>query len=68
MKKLLFIMVSMMFASTSYASTYECYRYVGGEPTGTWINVEASSKSEAETIALIRFKELGGAVDSVNCH
>jgi hypothetical protein len=49
-------------------SSFECYRYVDGKPTGTWINIEATSKSEAESKALARFKELGGRVDSANCH
>jgi hypothetical protein len=69
MKKLLLLSAALFaFSSASYASTYECYRYVGGHPTGTWISVKADSKSEAESIAFARFKELGGQVDSVNCH
>jgi len=48
--------------------TYECYRYVKGKPTGGWINVKASSKSEAERKAVRRFKELGGRVDYARCH
>lgn len=47
--------------------TFECYRYVDGRPTGTWINVKAETKAEAETKALARFRELGGAVDYAVC-
>jgi len=69
MKKLLII--SLLLAgslSTLSAKYYECYRYVNGSPTGTWIKVQASSKSEASQKAYKRFKELGGKVTSVNCH
>ena len=68
MKKTILAFALMMMASASYASSYECYRYVNGSPTGTWIKVQASSKSEAESKAYARFKELGGRVDSVHCH
>jgi len=63
MKKIILAFALMMMAS---ASSYECYRYVNGSPTGTWIKVQASSKSEAEAYA--RFKGFGGRIDSVNCH
>ena len=69
MKKLLLGSLLLVgFVSVSQAKYYECYRYVGGSPTGTWIKVKASSKSEASNKAYNRFKELGGRVDSVNCH
>ena len=69
MKKLLLGSVLLMaLVSISQAKTYECFRYVGGSPTGTWIKVQASSKSEAESKAYNRFKELGGRVDGANCH
>jgi len=54
--------------SSLNAKYYECYRYVNGSPTGTWIKVQASSKSQASEKAYTRFKELGGKVTSVNCH
>ena len=68
MKKIVLALALMMMTSASYASSYECYRYVNGSPTGTWIKIQASSKSDAESKAYARFKELGGKVDSVNCH
>lgn len=58
----------MGLASVAHAKYYECFRYVGGSPTGTWIKVQASSKSEASSKAYDKFKDLGGRVDSVNCH
>lgn len=67
MKKIVLALTLMLMASASYASSYECYRYVNGSPTGTWIKVQGSSKSDAEKIAYARFKELGGKVDSVSC-
>ena len=54
--------------STLSAKYYKCYRYVNDSPTGTWIKVQASSKSKASEKAFKRFKELGGKVTSVNCH
>lgn len=67
MKKLLLASALFAFASTSFASTFTCYRYVNGEPTGTWIKVIADSKSEAESKAYARMKELGGRVDYAKC-
>jgi hypothetical protein len=68
MKRFLSIAILMLCASASYANSYTCYRYVDGHPTGGWITMQADSKSEAEAKAYARFKELGGQVDSVNCH
>ena len=69
MKKLLLGSALLMaLVSLSEAKYYECFRYVDGHPTGTWLKIQASSTSEAESKAYDRFKELGGRVDSVNCH
>ncbi len=75
MKALFFVIFPILAASIGLASgahaeesTYECYRYVDGHPTGTWINVKASSKAEAENKAYARFKDLGGKVDGAKCH
>ncbi len=75
MKRLLmvaFLMATVLVLNigTAWAGehTYECYRYVKGKPTGGWIKVKASSKSEAERKALIRFKQLGGRVDYAKCN
>ena len=68
MKKLLLVSALSLFASTSYAeSTWTCYRYVNGSPTGTWVKVQASSKSEAESKAYAKMKEIGGQVDYAVC-
>ena len=68
MKKLLLIAALSLFASTSYAeSTWTCYRYVDGKPTGTWVKVKASSKSEADRKAYSKMKDLGGRIDYANC-
>ncbi|HHT00817.1 MAG TPA: hypothetical protein ENK73_08190 [Thiomicrospira sp.] len=56
-----------LFSTVAYSKTYECYRYVDGKPTGTWIKVKADSKSEATSKAYQRYDELGVKVDSVNC-
>ncbi len=68
-QKLFPALALVMLASSAQASerTYECYRYVNGKPTGTWISVKASSKEEATVKAMARFRELGGQVDSANC-
>lgn len=68
MKKLLMAVLLIGFSSSSFASSFTCYRYVNGHPTGGWISVTADSKSEAESIAYNRFKELGGAVDYAKCN
>ena len=68
MKKLLLISALSLFASASYAeSTWTCYRYVNDSPTGTWIKVKASSKSEAESKAYVKMKDNGGQVDYAKC-
>lgn len=67
MNKMLIALMLLGFSSMSYATTYTCYRYVNGEPTGTWISVDANSKSEAESKAYARMKKLGGQVDYAKC-
>lgn len=68
MKKFLMVFgLLAFFASTSHATSYTCYRYVNGHPTGTWISISADSKSSAESKAYSRMKELGGQVDYVKC-
>ena len=67
MKKLLLTSALLLFSSSTFASSFTCYRYVSGHPTGTWISVKADSKSEAEAKAYARMKELGGRVDYVKC-
>ena len=54
--------------SASLAGSYQCYRYVNGKPTGTHVTVQAASKAEAAAKALAKMRQLGGRVDSVNCH
>jgi len=61
--------VFLLASNSAFAdSRYQCYRYVNGSPTGTWVHVRADSKAEATTRAIQRFRELGGRVDSANCH
>lgn len=70
MKKLLPVIALTLCAGSSFASerTYECSRYVDGKPTGGHVNVRASSKSEAESKAMAKYRnELKVRVDSVNC-
>lgn len=69
MKKLLPTLALMLLAGSAYADrTYECFRYVDGQPTGGHVNVQASSKSEAEAKALAHYRDdLKKRTDSVNC-
>ena len=67
MKKIVMLYSILAFASTANATTYTCYRYSNGEPTGTWIKISANSRSEAEKKAYKRMKEIGGHVDFVKC-
>lgn len=48
MRKILLGFFLMMMVFDLYALTYACYRYVNDRSIGTWISVEAFSKSEAE--------------------
>lgn len=68
MKKTLIALAMLSAASASYADrNYECYRYVDGKPAGGYVNVTASSKSDAETKAYQKYKDMGKKVHSVNC-
>lgn len=49
------------------ASTYVCYRYVNGSPTGGFIKVQANSKSEAEKKSFKKYKKLGYSLDYTEC-
>jgi len=49
------------------SSTWTCYRYLSGEPTGGFVKISADSKQEAEQKAYDKYKELGYNFDSVNC-
>lgn len=69
MKKLnIILFAGLMCASTaSFATTFKCYRFEGGSPTGTWIKVEANSKSEAADKAMQEYRSMGKNVDYVEC-
>jgi len=69
MKKILFGLALLVgLGSVANAKTYQCYRYVNGEPVGNWVKVEADSQDEAYTKAMEKFKDLGVKADSANCH
>ena len=69
MKKLLLVSIFLVgMVSMASAKTYKCYRYVGGSPVGNWVKVEASSKDQAYSKAMDKFKDLGVKADSANCH
>ena len=61
------ILCAALFATAASAQSYECYRYVNGKPTGSFVNIKAGSKSEAADKALEKMKELGGRVDYAKC-
>jgi len=67
MKNILSVSALLLFSSISFASTFTCYRYVSNQPTGTWIKIKADSKSEAESKAYARMKELGGKISFAKC-
>ena len=69
MKRLLLGLVLVVgLISATNAKTYKCYRYVNGSPVGNWVKVQASSKNEAYSNAMAKFRELGVKADSANCH
>jgi len=66
MKKL--ILFAILPTIGIYASsTWTCYRYVDGSPTGGFVKVTADSKQEATQKAIEKYKKLGYRFDSVNC-
>lgn len=78
MKKLLLAAVLLSLTSVSQAapshpytsqaaSTYTCYRYVDGRPSGGFVKISADSKSEAEAKALAWYQKEGMKVDYVVC-
>jgi len=66
MKKVLGLAMLIGMLSSLYASSYECWRYVGGKPQG-YINVSAGSKSSAESKAYNKFKDMGKKVAYTKC-
>lgn len=68
MKKSIFILSLLALTATSaYADTFKCYRYVDGSPTGDFVKAEASSKAEASEKAVQEYKNMGKKVDYVKC-
>ena len=63
------IVVSLFVLGSAFASasTWTCYRYVDGKPTGGFVKVQASGEQEAVRKALAKYKDLGYRTDSVHC-
>ena len=60
-------LVMFTLSSTSMASmSYECWTHPGGHPD-KMVHVTANSKSEAESLAVDKFKDLGIKPESVSC-
>jgi len=66
MKKVLSLAMMIGMFSSLYASSYECWRYVGGKPQG-YVNVSASSKGEAQSKAANKFADIGKKVEYIKC-
>ena len=66
MKKVLGFVMLVGMISSLYASSYECWRYVGGKPQG-YVNVSASSNSQAQSKAADKFADIGKKVDYIKC-
>jgi len=66
MKRFLLTTALLALASSSFASSYECWRYVGGKPQG-YVSVSASSKSDAVQKAHAKFDNIGKKVEYVKC-
>jgi len=66
MKKVLAVAMLVGMFSSAYASTYECWRYVGGHPQG-YVKVSASSNSEAQSKAAVKFEDIGKKVEYIKC-
>ena len=61
------LMSMMAFSTVAFGQRYECYRYVDGHPTGSFVNITADTKEEATIKAMKKLKKLGGRVTSTNC-
>ena len=61
------ILAGIVLSTFSFATEWVCYRYVDGKPTGSFIKVTAKSKQEANDKAMVKYKELGYKVESVDC-
>ena len=67
MKKIILTLSTLAVFSSLTASTWTCYRYVNGQPTGGFVKVSADTKEEAEKKAFDKYKELGYNLDYVKC-
>lgn len=69
MKKIItaIMAIGMMSSALSASMSYECWGYKNGKPEW-WISISAESKSEAESLAMAKFKnELDRNPDYVKC-
>lgn len=66
MKKGLLTASLFVFASSAFASSYECWRYVGGKPQG-YVKVSANSNSSAKQKAQDKFDNMGKKVEYIKC-
>lgn len=66
MKKLFLALILTGFSSSSFAGSYECWRYVSDKPQG-YVSVSASSNSDAVQIAHQKFDKLGKKVEYIKC-
>ncbi len=68
MKKVMIAAMALgMMVSAASASTYECWMYKGGHPMW-YVNVSASSNSEAQSKAAEKFEKIGRSGDYIKCH
>ena len=61
------LIIMMAFSTIAFGQRYECYRYVDGHPTGSFVNITADNKEEAEIKAMKKLKKLGGRVTGTKC-
>jgi hypothetical protein len=67
MRKLVIATMALgIMASSVSASTYECWMYKYGKPQW-YVNVSASSKSEAQSKAAYKFDKIGRSGDYIKC-
>ena len=61
------ILAGIFTSSASAGMSYECWMYKDGSP---WkmVHVVADNKSEAESKAIYKFRDLGVNGDYVKCH
>lgn len=75
MKKTIFAVIAVMMGAVIFIVSppstagmeYECWTYVSGHPD-KMTHIVADNKSEAESLVVAKFRDLGVKWDYIKCH